>query len=276
MNKNVNNFSVSISVYINDNPKHFYEALKSIVNQTLIPSELILVVDGPIGTETNKVINRFEKECSFLKVIKLKKNLGHGNARRVGLSNCTNNIVALMDSDDISVSNRFELQFNFMLKNPQVSLVGGQIEEFEGSINNIISKREVPETDIQIKEYLKYRCPINQMTVMFRKDKVLEAGGYLDWFCNEDYYLWIRMILNNNRFYNLRETLVKFRVDINMYKRRGGLKYFKSEFEIQKLMKKKGLITFYRFSLNIIIRFIIQILMPPEIRKIIFLKFARK
>tara|TARA_B110000046_G_C12621360_1_gene244965 strand:- start:26 stop:517 length:492 start_codon:yes stop_codon:yes gene_type:complete len=163
-----------------------------------------------------------------------------------------------------------------MLKNPLVSLVGGQIEEFEGSINNIISKREVPETDIQIKEYLKYRCPINQMTVMFRKDKVLEAGGYLDWFCNEDYYLWIRMILNNNRFHNLRETLVKFRVDINMYKRRGGLKYFKSEFEIQKLMKKKGLITFYRFSLNIIIRFIIQILMPPEIRKIIFLKFARK
>jgi len=276
MNKNVNNFSVSISVYINDNPKHFYEALKSIVNQTLIPSEIILVVDGPIGTETNKVINRFEKECSFLKVIKLKKNLGHGNARRVGLSNCTNNIVALMDSDDISVSNRFELQFNFMLKNPEVSLVGGQIEEFEGSINNIISKREVPETDIQIKEYLKYRCPINQMTVMFRKDKVLEAGGYLDWFCNEDYYLWIRMILNNNKFYNLRETLVKFRVDINMYKRRGGLKYFKSEFEIQKLMKKKGLITLYRFSLNIIIRFIIQILMPAEIRKIIFLKLARK
>lgn len=276
MNKNVNNFSVSISVYINDNPKHFYEALKSIVNQTLMPSELILVVDGPIGTETNKVINRFEKECSFLKVIKLKKNLGHGNARRVGLSNCTNNIVALMDSDDISVSNRFELQFNFMLKNPEVSLVGGQIEEFEGSINNIISKREVPETDIQIKEYLKYRCPINQMTVMFRKDKVLEAGGYLDWFCNEDYYLWIRMILNNNKFYNLRETLVKFRVDINMYKRRGGLKYFKSEFEIQKLMKKKGLITLYRFSLNIIIRFIIQILMPAEIRKIIFLKLARK
>lgn len=268
-------FSVSMSVYLNDNPKHFYEALKSVVNQTLIPSELILVVDGPIGTETNKVINRFEKECSFLKVIKLNKNLGHGNARRVGLSNCTNNIVALMDSDDISVSNRFELQFNFMLKNPQVSLVGGQIEEFEGNINNIISKREVPETDIQIKEYLKYRCPINQMTVMFRKDKVLEAGGYLDWFCNEDYYLWIRMILNNNRFYNLRETLVKFRVDINMYKRRGGLKYFKSEFEIQKLMRKKGLITFYRFSLNIVIRFIIQILMPPKIRKLIFLKFAR-
>ena len=269
-------FSVSMSVYAKDNPHHFYDALKSVVNQTLIPSELILVIDGPIGIKTIGVIDRFKKEYSFLKVIKLDKNSGHGNARRVGLSNCTNNIVALMDSDDICVSNRFELQYNFMLNNPDVCVLGGQIEEFEGNINNIISKREVPETDIQIKEYLKYRCPINQMTVMFRKDKVLEAGGYLDWFCNEDYYLWIRMVLMKNRFHNLKETLVMFRVDMNMYERRGGLKYFISECKIQKLMRKKGLITFYRFSLNIIARLIIQILLPPKIRKLIFLKFARK
>ncbi len=270
------NFSVSMSVYFKDNPENFNTALKSILNQTLIPSELILVVDGPVGIETNKVIDNFKKECSFLKLIKLKKNLGHGNARRVGLSNCTNNIVALMDSDDISVRNRFELQIDYLQKNPQVSLVGGQIEEFEGTIDNIISKREVPQFDHQIKEYLKYRCPINQMTVMFRKNKVVEAGGYLDWYCNEDYYLWIRMALNNNKFHNISETLVYFRVDLNMYKRRGGIKYFKSEYRIQKLMMEKRLISFYIFIKNITIRFIIQILMPPIIRKIIFLKFARK
>ena len=226
-------FSVSLSVYYNDDPDHFKEAFLSIINQTLLPTEIVLVIDGPVPIKTREIISDFKLNYSCLKVIELKQNEGHGNARRVGLSNCTNNIVALMDSDDISVSNRFELQFNFMLENPQVSLVGGQIEEFEGSINNIISKREVPETDIQIKEYLKYRCPINQMTVMFRKDKVLEAGGYLDWFCNEDYYLWIRMILNQNKFHNLSETLVKFRIDINMYKRRGGMKYFIRECKIQ-------------------------------------------
>tara|TARA_B110000908_G_C10164640_1_gene407756 strand:+ start:175 stop:996 length:822 start_codon:yes stop_codon:yes gene_type:complete len=268
-------FSVSLSVYYNDNPFHFKEAFLSVIKQTLLPTEIILVIDGPVPIKTREIISDFKLNYSFLKVIELKQNQGHGNARRIGLANCTNNIVALMDSDDISVLNRFELQFNFLLKNPQISLVGGQIEEFEGNINNIISKREVPETDMQIKEYIKYRCPINQMTVMFRKDKVIEAGGYLDWFCNEDYYLWIRMILKNNKFHNLSETLVKFRIDLNMYIRRGGLKYFMSECKIQNLMREKGLITFYRFTLNIIIRFIIQILLPPKARKLIFLKFAR-
>jgi hypothetical protein len=110
---------------------------------------------------------------------------------------------------------------------------------------------------------------------MFRKDKVIEAGGYLDWFCNEDYYLWIRMILKNNKFHNLSETLVKVRIDVNMYIRRGGYKYFVSEFKIHNLMRKEGLITYYRLAINVLIRFIIQILLPPKIRKFIFLKFAR-
>jgi hypothetical protein len=180
-----------------------------------------------------------------------------------------------MDSDDISVSNRFEMQYNFLLKNPEVSIVGGQIEEFEGDINNIISKREVPETDKQIKDYLKYRCPLNQMTVMFRKDKVIEAGGYLDWFCNEDYYLWIRMALKDNVFHNLSRTLVKVRVDTKMFKRRGGWKYFISEYNIQSLMRKNRIIKFHRFTVNVIIRFIIQIIIPNKIRKILFLKLFR-
>jgi glycosyltransferase involved in cell wall biosynthesis len=235
-----------------------------------------LVIDGPITYNTKAIIKNFEKSYSFLKVIELERNLGHGNARRIGLENCTYNIVALMDSDDISVTNRFETQYQFLMKNPKVSVVGGQIEEFEVDIDHVISKREVPETDKEIKECLKYRCPLNQMTVMFRKDKVIEAGGYLDWFCNEDYYLWIRMILKENVFHNLNKTLVKVRVNINLYSRRGGLKYFKSEFKIQKLLRNKGLITFYRFSLNVTIRFIVQVLMPPKTRKIIFLKFARK
>lgn len=276
MSTGIIKFSVSISVYVDDDAKYFSEALKSIINQTLVPTEIILVVDGPIGSETKDVIERFTNECAFLKVLVLKQNSGHGNARRIGLSNCTNNIVAIMDADDVSVANRFELQFDFLINNPQLAVIGGQIEEFEGNVNNIISKREVPETDTQIKECLKHRCPINQMTVMFQKDKVMESGGYMDWYCNEDYYLWIRMILNNNRFHNLKETLVKVRVDTKMYKRRGGLKYFISEYKIQNLMRENGLITYFRFTVNIIIRVIVQILVTPKTRRLIFLKFARK
>ena len=271
-----NSFSVSLSVYQNDNSGYFQKAFLSIINQTLVPSEIVLVIDGPIPIKTRKIISDFKLNYSFLKVIELKQNQGHGNARRIGLSKCTNEIVALMDSDDISVHNRFELQYEFLLKNPEVSLVGGQIEEFIDNIDNIVSKREVPITDDKIKKYLKSRCPFNQMTVMFYKNKVIDAGGYKDWYCNEDYYLWIRMSLKNITFSNLKETLVKVRIDDKMFLRRAGWKYFKSEIGIQKLLLTNKIITITRFIYNVIIRIIIQLLMPNRLRKYVFLNLIRK
>lgn len=273
MNKN---FSVSLSVYKNDNPENFEAAFLSIVNQTLVPSEIVLVVDGPIPIKTRKIISDFQLNYKFLKVIELKHNQGHGYARKVGLNKCTNKIVALMDSDDISVDNRFELQLRFLTNNPEISVVGGQIEEFIHDEKNIVSKRKVPLTDKKIKKYLKSRCPFNQMTVMFNKNKVIEAGGYEDWFCNEDYYLWIRMYLNNNKFGNLNKTLVKVRIDDNMFLRRAGWKYFKSEFGIQKLLLTNNIISNLRFLYNVFIRIIIQLLIPNGIRKFIFIKLFRK
>ena len=269
-------FSVSLSVYQNDESDNFAAAFLSIINQTLVPSEIVLVIDGPIPIKTRKIISDFKLNYKFLKVIDLKQNQGHGNARRVGLNNCTNEIVALMDSDDISVHNRFELQFNFLLNNPEVSLVGGQIEEFIDDIDNIVSKREVPLTDEKIKKYLKSRCPFNQMTVMFYKNKVIQAGGYKDWFCNEDYYLWIRMYLKNIIFSNINDTLVKVRINDKMFLRRAGWKYFKSELGIQKLLLTNKIISVIRFCYNVSIRIIIQLLIPNRIRKIIFLKLIRK
>tara|TARA_B110001452_G_C15229082_1_gene425853 strand:+ start:1801 stop:2622 length:822 start_codon:yes stop_codon:yes gene_type:complete len=269
-------FSVSLSVYQNDDSNNFKAAFLSIINQTLLPSEIILVIDGPIPIKTRKIISDFELNYKFLKVIDLKQNQGHGNARRIGLNKCTNEIIALMDSDDISVHNRFELQYNFLANNPEVSLVGGQIEEFIDDIDNIVSKREVPLIDEKIKKYLKSRCPFNQMTVMFYKNKVIEAGGYKDWYCNEDYYLWIRMYLKNIIFSNLKDTLVKVRIDDKMFLRRAGWKYFKSELGIQKLLLTNKIITPTKFSYNVIIRIIIQLFMSNRIRKFVFLRLIRK
>ena len=201
--------------------------------------------------------------------------MGHGYARRVGLENCKYDLVALMDSDDISLKNRFELQYKFLLNNPRIGIVGGQIEEFIGNKKNIVSKRNVPEEDKEIKHFLKYRCPFNQMTVMFYKDKVLKAGGYKDWYCNEDYYLWIRMYLNNVIFHNLNETLVLVRINDKLFTRRGGVKYFLSEFGIQKLLLKNKIINIKDFIVNVLLRFLIQIVLPNKIRKILFMKFVR-
>lgn len=270
-----NNFSVSMSVYKNDNTEHFNLALDSVINQTVKPSEIVLVVDGPVSDNLNDSIRKATENNDCLNVVRLYENRGHGEARRIGLENCSNEIVALMDSDDICLPDRFEKQLISLKENKNLSIVGGQIEEFDDEINEIIGIRRVPLTDVEIKTFLKKRCPMNQMTVMFRKSNIQNAGGYLDWHNNEDYYLWIRMVLGGHEFLNLNDTLVNVRVNKKMYKRRGGFKYFRSEANLQKFMYDNGVINYLRYLMNISIRFVIQVVLPNNFRQFFFTKIIR-
>ncbi len=269
------NFSVSMCVYMGDNPQHFDTALKSIFTQTLLPDEVVLVVDGPVGVQTNNVIEKYQSENEFFKVIRLEENVGHGNARRIGLKNCSYDIVALMDADDICVPQRFEKQIKEFEKDSELDIVGGQITEFIDDIKNVAGVRTVPTNDGEIKAYMKKRCPMNQMTVMFKKSSVEKVGGYIDWFCEEDYYLWLRMALGNMKFKNLPETLVNVRVGEEMYMRRGGIKYFVSEAKLQGFMLKNKIIGIPRYAINVLQRLILQVLMPNRLRGWVFRKFAR-
>jgi len=222
-------FSVCISVYKKDNAEYFRQALESIIDQSTKPSEIILVVDGPVSDNINKIINKFENSLKNFKTIRLSQNKGHAIARQTGIKEASHEIVALMDSDDISLPDRFRKELKCFNEDSKLSVVGGYIQEFTKSVKNITGLRTVPVSDKEIKNYMKKRCPMNQVTVMFRKKDVLGVGGYLDWYCNEDYYLWIRMYEAGCKFKNLDEILVNVRVDQDSYRRRGGWKYFKSE-----------------------------------------------
>ena len=268
-------FSVSMCVYGKDNPKHFDIAVQSILDQTIPPTEVILVVDGPVPDELDLVICKYEVNPLF-RTIRLEENQGHGNARRIGLENCNFDLVALMDADDISVSNRFEKQLKIFEKNPSISIVGGLITEFIDDPIDIVAKRTVPSEDSAIKTYMKKRCPLNQVTVMFKKAVVEQAGGYIDWHNEEDYYLWIRLALINAEFFNIVDVLVNVRIGPEMYERRGGWKYFKSEFDLQRFMYEKNIISFRQFFFNVSQRFIIQIILPNSIRGCVYKQFARE
>lgn len=271
-------FSVSISVYGKDNAEWFDVAIKSIIDQTVKPQEIVLVADGPVPNEIEQVISKYEELCSSmgieLKTIRFSENKGLGEALRVAIENCSNDLIARMDSDDIAASDRFELQLN-KFSSENIDICGGQITEFIGESSNVVGKRVVPQTDCELKQYIKKRCPFNHMTVMYKKEAVLAAGNYQDWFWNEDYYLWIRMAMLGQRFANLSETLVNVRVGSDMYARRGGSRYFKSEIGIQKLMLKNKMINYSTYMNNCIKRFIIQRLLPNNIRGWVFRKFAR-
>lgn len=268
-------FSVSMSVYHGDNPDFFREAISSVFNQTLLPDELILVVDGEVSDEIKKIIKEYELSDN-IKTIRLEENMGHGHARRVGLDKCKHELVAIMDSDDICIENRFEKQIECFKKNTNLSLVGASVAEFCTDISDVIGKKVLPSENEDIKRFLKIRCPVNHMTVMFRKSEVEKAGGYIDWFHNEDYYLWIRMSLNNAVFYNLEDVLVYARTNPDFYKRRGGWKYFLSEYKLQTFMYSNKINSIFRCSTNIMVRFVVQLLLPNYIREKVFIKFFRQ
>lgn len=270
-------FSVLISVYKNDNPDFIRDAINSIsVNQTLQPSEIILVVDGPVGENINQTLTELNNRVSYLKIIRLDKNMGLGLALNIGLSHTNNEFVARMDSDDIAAPDRCEKQIKFLSDNKDIDIVGGQISEFIGNESNIVGKRIVPCNSNDIEIYLKSRCPFNHMTIMGRKSKILEAGNYLDLHFNEDYYLWIRMYEKGCKFANLPDTLVKVRVGKEMYARRGGWKYFKSEKWLQDYMLRKRIISLPRYCYNVLGRFGVQVLLPTKVRGFIFKTLFRK
>lgn len=266
-------FSVAMCVYGGDNAEYFSQAVDSISNQTYLPDEVVLVVDGPLPESLDEIICKYESKPLF-HVIRFKENQGHGNARRAGLAACKNDLVALMDADDVSLPNRFEEQIKYFA-HEKIDVVGGNISEFIGDESNIVAYRKVPLTDSEIKEYMKKRCPLNQVTVMFKKAIYEKAGGYIDWYCDEDYYLWLRMMQNGAIFANTGSVLVNVRVGADMYRRRGGMKYFKSEAKLQKYMLDNRIIGFTTYFINVCKRLIVQVLMPNSIRGWLFKKFAR-
>ncbi len=267
-------FSVAMCVYGGDDPRWFVQAVDSILNQTAVPHEVVLVVDGPVPEALDQIICSYEQNPVF-RVVRLAENQGHGNARRASLANCSNELVALMDADDLSVPDRFEKQLAMFAADPDVDIVGGMIDEFVETPAEIVGARHVPCTDEEIKGYLKTRCPMNQVTVMFKKSSVDAVGGYVDWYNDEDYYLWVRMHLAGMKFANTPDMLVHVRVGADMYRRRGGMRYFKSEAKLQKYMWKKGVIGFGTYAVNVVKRLIVQVLLPNRIRGWVFKAFAR-
>lgn len=274
----MNSFSVITSVYKNDKPEFLKVALDSmLVEQTVKPDEIILVQDGPVSYETSRLLLEYkDKYGEKFNVIKLEENKGLGNALMLGVENAKCDIIARMDSDDICLTGRFEKQLTYLEAHPECDIVGGQMTEFIGEPDNIVGRREVPLTNKEIYQYMKSRCALNHVTVMFRKEAVLKAGNYQDWFWNEDYYLWVRMMMAKCQFANIPDVAVNVRSGADQYARRGGKKYFDSEIGIKKMMLENGMISKKEYYINYVERFIIQRMMPNSVRGWVFRTFARK
>ena len=268
-------FSVLLSVYSKEKRKNLELSLKSIYDdQILKPDEIVLVEDGPLTEELYTEINhQLDRLKGILKIVKLEKNSGLGNALKEGVLHCTYEWIARMDTDDIAYPERFKKQIEYIKKNPDIDVLGTFMTEFIDEITNKICVKDAPIDNID--NYIKYRDPVNHPSVILRKSKVLEAGNYQEIFLNEDSYLWARMYSIGAKFANIPEELVYFRVDDNTYKRRGGWKYIKAEWKLQKEYLRLGIINKIGFCKNIFLKSIIRLL-PNSIRKFIYLRLLRK
>lgn len=268
-------YSVLLSIYYKEKPQYLKEALNSVFKQTVQSQEIVLVKDGPLTDELDEIINNYVSQYPNLKVISLPQNQGLGKALNEGLKYCTYDIIARMDTDDIAKPSRFEKQIKIFDEYPEIDVVGSWIDEFEDDIKNVISTRKLPETHEEILKYAQKRNPINHPVVMFRKQAVLDAGGYQHFPLFEDYYLWVRMLLNGAKFYNIQESLLYFRFSSDMFKRRGGLNYACTEARFQWHIYQLGFINLPKTVLNICIRFGTRII-PNSFRSWIYKNFLRK
>ena len=165
-------FSVLISVYAREQSDYLRSALHSVFEQTVPPTEVVLVEDGPLTTELEAVITDFCEKYNTLKIVKLAKNMGLGNALNIGLSACTYDLVARMDSDDLSLPNRFEAQLKVFEENPEVSVVGGWISEFDNDPQSIISYRKLPQTDRELRRMCQLKNPLNHGSIKTKTDNL--------------------------------------------------------------------------------------------------------
>lgn len=269
------NFSVLMSVYFKEKPEFLKESIESLIHQTLKPSEIVIVFDGKLTDQLYSLLDNYKKAFpNLFKYVQLEQNMGLGKALEIGVTECSYGLIARMDSDDICHPERFEKQVNFLKSNPDVKVLGSWIGEFEEDPGKIESVRKVPATYEEIKEYAKTRCPLNHMTVVYWKDAVLKAGSYQTLMWNEDYYLWGRMLNNNIKIMNIPEVLVYARAGADMFSRRGGLKYFKNEVELQKKFLNMHFIDKQTFIINIITRGTVRIL-PNALRGFIYKNLLR-
>lgn len=269
-------FSVAMSIYKSDVPADLKTALESIVNQTLPPDEIVIVADGPIPAELEAVVKAVDYGQTQLTFLPQEVNRGLGAALRIAVEHARYDYVARMDSDDISLPDRFEKQMKCFREDSALSIVGGMITEFVDTPDNVMGRRILPLEDKDIKEYMKSRSGLNHVTVIFKKDDLLRAGSYLPDFKQEDYYLWARMMEAGCKFGNIPDIVVNVRSGRNQFARRGGMAYFKDVLAFNRWMKDHHLISLPRMIYNILVRGCVQFLMPNSLRTWIYQHLLRQ
>lgn len=272
--------SVLMSVYKKEHPVYFKLALESVINQTLQPDEILVMKDGPLTTELENVLAEVSKQLSeagsktVLHTYQFEENVQLGRALRKGVELCEYDFIARMDTDDIACPERLQRQYDYLIAHPRVAALGGYIEEFcdDNSFSNV---KTMPTGLKELRSYARFRNPLNHMTVMLRRELILEAGNYRHYPFLEDYDLWGRVLAAGYQLDNLPEVLVRARVGNELYGRRGGFDYCKRYLGLRKEQHQLGITNWFEWMIACAITIAVTVI-PSGARKQVYQKVLRK
>lgn len=265
-----------MSIYRKESPEAFWQSIYCMLHQTVKPSDFVIVADGPLTPELDRVINNFTHQYpNLFQIVRLNKNYGLGVALGEGIKHCKYELIARMDSDDYCTDNRTEKQLEILKQHPEYDVVGTNVNEFMDTLGNIVSLVKLPETPQEIAAFAKKRCPFRHPSLLYKKSAVERAGGYRNFHLYEDYDLYIRLLRAGAKCYNIQEPLTYMRVSPDFYKRRGGISYLKDTLAFKNYQKKTGYFTRTDY-LKTTVPHVAVCLMPNLLRKQVYTKFLRK
>lgn len=267
--------SAVVCTYRGDEKTELEMSVRSLLNQTRPPDEILVVEDGPLTDGLSTTLSEMQQHSDVhIRRVSFPQNRGHGAARRKAITEAEYELVAIQDADDIAVPQRFEWSLE-KLKSTEADLVGGYIEEFSDDPDHPHAVREVPCDPTEIEDMAKLRSPINHTTVLARRSAILDAGNYRPVGQMEDYELWARMIVNGSTLTNIPRVLAKVRAGRDMYRRRGGIETIREELRLQRHFAEIGFISPQRAVLNLVIRSVPKLL-PNKARQAMYESLFRE
>ncbi len=255
------NYSVLMTIYKDEKPSYFKASIESMLSQTIPTDDFVVVCDGELTDELNNIITEYKSKYNDLfNIIRLDKNYGVGYASAKGVVACKNDLIAKMDSDDISYPIRCEKELNEFEKNPELVLVGSFVREFSDNKSFI---RKVPVEYEQIVKFSRLRSPFNNPTIMFSKSAVIEVGNHSRLRRGEDYELFAKLIRAGKYVTNIPECLLDYRISENTYAKRNNYGELKQSYNVA---RKIGHISNSEYIFLCFVQFVFS-KMPVKLRQ---------
>lgn len=266
--------SVLMAVWAGDRPEWVRAALASVRAQTLPATQVVIVQDGPVSADLAEVLVEAEESLP-VSLLVLAVNGGLAAALQAGLARCAHELVARVDADDVCVPDRFERQARVMAAQPDLSVLGGYVAEFETDPDRPYAVRDVPVGRAQVQRVARWRAPVNHPTAMLRRSHVLAVGGYSGFVGIEDYFLWGKLLAAGRSLDNLPDVLVKMRAGAALGRRRGGWRYLRVEAALFRRFVQIGFLTPGQAVVGLAMRLPLRVV-PAPLRSWVYRRLLRR